>query len=480
VVDRLWFYLLWIGLSALVGYALWRYVGPAKRVPRRVTNPYGGRTHKASRVLFWPALALLVLAASASALVAISAVLFNRLPFDVLTHEWPPTWTVLTRIAMSVASLAVISCVAAALRCDPTASTGVLRRMLTSISFTMLCLLSGGALFGPAIPSSGDPVRVPPGQITMYTSGSTRVDASVDFGGSYSLTDKDQTNPPTTNAGQPSGGIVYTINFVGQPGSVAGFAIVNGGSAIAEAAVAPSATSFSVTETAPNGKVLQGSLVDGQCVSDPPPQRVQSSTGQLLRGTAVVGANGRASVRVVAKGSNSWFQMSGGRSAVSLPVVQTGLFGDCGNGYEELSGTWTKPERFIVRATVRTRVELGAVVSARPELSDPLPDINALESGLQWAVNEIDADGRPEVGGDLTGAFLWPRYSIETVEAARLAAAALFASGLLAAAALTGVFEIVITWPRQSPTPITDKSVSSTKGPKWGGPRRTRPRKYMK
>lgn len=477
MLDSLWYHLLWIGLCALIGTIFWIFLGPRARIPRRLLNPYRNRIHKGSWLLFWPAMALLVLAASASTLVSISAVLFNRLPYDVLDREWSPVWILFTRLAMSMAAVAVLVCVSAASLSDPTAKSGAFRRMVTSISFTMICLLGGGLLFGPAIPSGGDPVRVPPGSITIYTSGSKQVSARVSFGGSYTLTDEDARQPPSTNAGRPSGGIQYSIGFVGQPGSVVSFAIVNAGSAIAEAAVAPDAASFSVSATTNTGRVRGGSMVDGQCVSELPlPQQLDHLSGQLLRGTAVVGVDGRASVKVVARGNNSWFRTGGGRSVVSLPAIQTGPFGDCGAGYEELSGTWTKPERFIVRADVPTDVGLGAVVSARPELSDPPETVEGLDDGLYWDVNEIDTTGRPAEDGDPTGAFLWPRYSIETAETARLAAAALFASGLLAAAALTGVFEIVTSWPTQCPASAKGSNAFLTRRRQIQGARRSRRR----
>lgn len=260
-----------------------------------------------------------------------------------------------------------------------------------------------------------------------------------------------------TSAERPSGGIRIQLFMFGQPRSTVSFAIVNDESAIVESVSATGTTSLSVSGVDGSGGTLEGEIVDGQCRVAPSISGRQQSErlhrSQIIRGTAQFDQSGQASVQVIGEGDAKWFQAGGGRSDISLPVFQSGLFSSCGIGSGDLSGTWTRPQLFKLTATVPADSEIGAEVSAKPDLLELDDQFGVDKNELTWAVNQdASPTSSPAAGKDATGVFLWPRYTIQTMETTRLGTASLFGSGLLAAAALTAVFEIVTTWPGPAPS----------------------------
>lgn len=145
---------------------------------------FHGKSQVKRRILFWSWMTLLVLAAPAGVLVSLTSILFNRAPYDVSSDEWEFAWLIAKWLAMAISALLVIVCIRAALRVDVTVRSAALRRMVTSIIFTLVCVVGAAVLFSPAIPRM-DLDKKTQGLITVYTASATNVTAMVEFGGTY-------------------------------------------------------------------------------------------------------------------------------------------------------------------------------------------------------------------------------------------------------------------------------------------------------
>lgn len=354
-------------------------------------------------------------------------------------------WSVQSGVSVLAVSL-VAFCLRRAVRAERLGGPSILNKMVATIIFVLLCVVSASALFAPSVQREKSDLTIVTADLMV--SGADRVDVTMRVGG--------------VNSGRSLGDdsrqqLTFTVDLQGAPGTVARVALRADAFPADRALRTIRYTDLSVRSDA-DGLVglshkargdetalFYGREDGGRCTG-------LSENGvdliQAIGGSTTIGDKGLAKASFTLSGLFRWVKdTGGGKSSLRLPslTIPVAVPGRCVRGTGVLIGPWELPSAATATITAGDEpLPLDSQVFASP----PLASAANLTGSLRWHASSDLTGFRPAAVVEL-----WPSVVLQTPSGMQAVNASLFMAALFAGGALSGIFEIVREWPSLTPPP---------------------------